>query len=103
IEAWARLLTGYCTDVRAGQTVAIQGGTPAEPLLRAVYREVVARGAHPVMLPALPGLSDELLATGSDDQLEWISPLERFTREVADRSFAVPARTNTRAAAGVDP
>jgi len=36
IEKWAEVLTGYCVDVRPGETVAISGGVAAEPLLRAV-------------------------------------------------------------------
>ena len=102
-ETWAKTLVGYSVDVQPGQTVAISGGTVAEPLLRALFREVLARGAFPVPLPALPGLAAELLRSGTDEQLRFISPLERFAREEADVAITVLAETNTKALSQVDP
>ena len=52
MEQWAKVLVGYSIDVQPGETVAILGGTTAEPLLRAIYREVIARGGLPIMLPS---------------------------------------------------
>ncbi len=103
IDSWAKVLTGYCTDVRPGQKVAIQGDIPAEPLLRAIYREVVAAGGLPVMLPTFPGLQADLLVVGNDQQLGFISSIERFTRDEADVSIRVLAESNTRSASDVDP
>ncbi|HEV2067958.1 MAG TPA: aminopeptidase [Thermomicrobiales bacterium] len=100
---WAKALTGYSVEVQPGQTVAIAGGIAGAPLLREIYREVVARGGYPVMLPTLDGIQAELLLNGNDDQLEFISPVERFVREQADVVINVLADTNTRDMAGVDP
>ena len=44
MEPWASVLVGYSIDVQPGEVVAITGGTAAEPLLRAVYREVITKG-----------------------------------------------------------
>ena len=103
IGTWARVLVDYSTEVQAGETVAISGGVAAEPLLRALYREVLARGAHPVLLPAFPELQADLLAAGSDEQLRYVSPLERFVRAEANVAIAVAAATNTKAFSGVEP
>ncbi len=102
-EIWAKTLVGYSVEVQPGQTVAISGGTAAEPLLRGIYREVLTRGGYPVPLPLLPGLATDLLRDGTDDQLRFISPLERFVREEADVAITVMAETNTRALSQVDP
>jgi aminopeptidase len=102
-EIWAKALTGYSVDVKPGQTVAITGGVAAEPLLRAVYREVLARGGYPLMLPAFDGVSTDLLTRGSDEQLAFISPIERFLRTEADVTITVLAETNTKSRSGVDP
>ena len=103
IDSWAKVLAGYCVGVKPGDRVAISGEIAAEPLLRAVHREVIAAGGSPVLLPVLPGLQAELLGTGLDHQLEYISPLERFMREEADASIRVSAETNTRGASQIDP
>ena len=105
IALWAKTLVDYSvgTKIEPGQTVAIVGGVAAEPLLRAIYREVVLRGAFPVMLPAFSGLAANLLGLGSDEQLAYISPIERFVREQADVLISVQAETNTKSLSAVDP
>ena len=103
MEKWAKVMVGYSIDVQPGETVAIQGGVAAEPLLRAIYREVIAKGGLPVMIPTFSGLAAELIAAGTDEQLGYVSPVERFGREQADAMIVVSAETNTRASSGVDP
>jgi aminopeptidase len=100
---WAKALTGYSVEVEPGQVVAISGGSAADPLLQEIYREVVERGAHPVMVPSVRGGASTLLKQGSDAQLEFISPVERFVREEADIVINIMAETNTRSMAQVDP
>jgi aminopeptidase len=102
-EKWAAALVGFSVEVKPGNTVAISGGVAAEPLLRAIYKEVVKRGGYPVMLPSFSGLNADLLNFGDDEQLAYISPIERFVREQADVAVFVIADTNTKALSGVDP
>jgi aminopeptidase len=103
LATWARALAGYSVEVKPGQTVTIAGGVAAAPLLRALYREVLGRGAHPILLPTLPDAAADLLALGSDAQLARISPVERFVREQADVTIQVLAETNTKTMSAVDP
>ena len=100
---WAKALAGYSVEVQPGQVVAISGGQAAEPLLQEVYREVIERGGHPVMVPSLRGAATTLLKKGSDEQLQYISPIERFVREEADVVINVMVETNTRNLAEVEP
>jgi aminopeptidase len=103
MERWASVLVGYSIDVQPGEVVAITGGIAAEPLLRAIYREVVKKGGLPVVVPTFSGLTPELVANGSDDQLSYVSPAEQFGRENADAMISVAAETNTRNSSSVDP
>lgn len=103
MTTWAETLVRYSVDVKPGQTVAIVGGVSAEPLHRALYSEVVAAGGHPVMLPLFSGLSASLLEHGTDDQLNWISPIDQLLRLDADVVINVFAETNTKSLSGVDP
>ncbi|MFL5758318.1 MAG: aminopeptidase [Thermomicrobiales bacterium] len=102
-EKWAAALVGFSVVVEPGQTVAISGGVAGEPLLRAIYAEVVKRGGYPVMLPSFSGLNADLINHGTDEQLAYLSPVERFVREQADVAVFVIADTNTKALSGVDP
>ena len=103
LETWARTLVDYSVRVRPGDRVAITGGVAAEPLFRALFEAVIERGAFPVMLPTLPGFAPYLLEHGSDEQLQFISPVERFMREETDVLIVVTAETNTRAMSAVPP
>jgi aminopeptidase len=102
-EKWAKALVGYSVEVEPGQTVAITGGVAAQPLLREVYREVLARGGYPVMVPVLDGIDAELLLHGNDDQLNYTTPIEHFIREQADVMINIRAETNTKRLSAVDP
>ena len=100
METWARTLVTYSLAVQPGDTVAIQGGTAAAPLLRAVYAEVVRAGGRPVVVPFLSGTQTELLRNGNDEQLQWVSPIERWVREEADCVLTIGAEENTRSSSG---
>jgi aminopeptidase len=103
IDAWAQTLVTYSTRVQPGDTVAIVGNVAGRPLLQAVHREVLHAGGLPTVIPILPELHGDLLATGSDEQLAWISPVDRWCREEADVLIRVMAEENTKALSAIDP
>ena len=102
-DRWANVLVDYSTEVTAGDQVAITGGVTAEPLLRAIYRAVLRKGAHAVLVPTFTEAQTDLFTIASDEQLAFISPLEQWTREEATVTIDVLASTNTRGLTSVDP
>jgi aminopeptidase len=103
MEKWAGVLVDYSVAVQPGDVVGITGGVAAEPLLRAVYAAVVARGGKPVLVPVFNGLTASLIATGTDEQLTALSPLEQFLRSEANVLISISAETNTKSSSSVDP
>jgi aminopeptidase len=102
-DRWASVLVNYSTEVKPEDQVAISGGVAAEPLLRAIYREVLRKGAHAVLMPSFSEAQADLFNNASDEQLAFISPLERWLREDATVTIDVEASTNTRALSALDP
>jgi aminopeptidase len=102
-ERWADILVDYSTAVVPGDQVAIAGGVAAEPLLSAIHRAALRRGAHPVLVPAFTDTESDLLEIASDDQLAFVSPIERWARAEATVSIDVLASTNTRASSAIAP
>jgi len=102
-ENLAKILVGYSTAVQPGEVVSIDGEIGAEPLLRAVYEEVLKAGAHPMLNVALDGVAASYYALASDEQLEWISPLTRWMAEEADVRIGIGASANTRELSAVPP
>lgn len=103
IDRWAKTLVRYCLAVQPGQLITIAATPAAEPLVRAVYREVLRAGGHPVPQIHLPSLTEVALEEGSDEQLTWISPTDRLLAERADARLTISSETNTRRLSGVDP
>ncbi|HQY30312.1 MAG TPA: aminopeptidase [Thermomicrobiales bacterium] len=103
IDKWAQVLVHYSTGVQPGDRVMITGGVAAEPLLRAIYREVLRVGGLPTIVPTFPEWHGDLLANGNDEQLAYISPIDRFGRAEADVLIRVLADTNGRLPAAVTP
>ena len=102
-DRWARVLIDYSTEVTTGDQVAISGGVAAEPLLRAIYRAALRKGAHPVLLPSFGEAQADFFTLASDEQLAHISPLERWLREEVTVTIDVLASSNTRALSAIDP
>ena len=48
-DALAQILVRYSTNVKKGETVVVQGSSTAEPLVQAVYEEVLRAGGLPVV------------------------------------------------------
>ena len=103
IEKWAHTLVHYCLYVKPGETVAIYTTPLAEPLVEAVYRELLQVGAYPLPIIGLGYLDEILLREGNDEQLKWISPLASTLAETIDARLYIGAQSNTKALSGIDP
>ncbi len=102
-ERLAKILVGYSTEVKEGEIVSIDGESAAEPLLMAVYEEVLKVGAHPILNVSLDGQAAAYYRHASDSQLDWISPVSEWLLDHADVRIAIGASTNTRELSAVPP
>jgi aminopeptidase len=103
VDALARILVRYSTRVGEGDTCVIEGTSPAEPLVAAVYEQVLEAGGHPVLAMAFDGQPAAYFRNASGAQLDWVSPLSRWAAEESDCRIAIGAETNTRQLSGVAP
>jgi len=80
------------------------GGMPeAAPLLLSIYEEVLRAGGHPHLLLSLPGAEEAFYRLATDEQLDFVSPLQSMIFEQFDVSITVISDHNTRELSGVDP
>jgi aminopeptidase len=103
VEGLAKILVGYSTQVKEGEVVSIDGDSAAEPLLLAVYEEVLKAGAHPILNVSLDGQAAVYYKQAADAQLEWVSPTSEWLLDNADVRIAVGASANTRELSAVPP
>lgn len=98
----ARLLVVYSAGIEPDDQVFIEAEVAAEPLVRALFEEILAAGAHPQLLLSLEGLSTStgldstFLAHASEGQLAQTSPLVSYAYQSYDCRIKIHASKNTR-------
>src|SRR5262249_35970851 len=103
IDRLARVLVHYSLNVKKGQLVRIAGPALASAHIVAAYREILDAGAHPDVRVGVDGLEETYLKHASDEQLTFISDLERMAFEKFDADLRFLGSTNTRALTRVPP
>jgi aminopeptidase len=103
VEALAQILVRYSTKVAPGDACVIQSTSAAEPLVQAVYEEVLRAGGLPVMQLTTEGAQAALYDLAGDDQLDWVPPTSEWAAENADVRVAIMADVNPRELSRVDP
>jgi aminopeptidase len=116
IERLARTLVTYSVAVQPGDTVGLLGDTSGMPLVQAVYKEVIRAGGNCVTVLADGGkpfaegvlgadsvMGDFFLRNASEDQLKWVSPLERWLVEDCKVTISIRSSSNTRRSSSIDP
>ena len=102
-KKYAKILVEYSTDVKKGDLVIISSDTQAQPLILAVYEEVLKKGAYPELKLGLEGQKEIFFRTASDEQLEYISPILELEYDKADKFIAIGAPYNTKNLAKIQP
>ena len=103
IERWAHTLVHYSLNAKAGETISIRATPLAEPLVGAIYRQLLQVGATPLVLIELESLEEILLREGTDEQLTTPAPLSALVAEHIDAQLTIASKSNTRALSGIQP
>jgi aminopeptidase len=102
-DALAQILVQYSTGVKKGDVCVIQSTTAAEPLVNAVYEEILRAGGHPVLSLSTEDAAASFFEIATDEQLDFVAPPARWAAEESDVRIALLADTNPRALSQVDP
>jgi aminopeptidase len=97
------LIVNYSLGLEADKVLRIDAPPVAAPLATEVYRAALAASAHPYVHVELERLPELLIAEGSDEQLDFVSPIARAELELVDAIVTVWSESNTRALSRADP
>jgi len=103
VEKLARVLIHYSLQIRRGQQLRIAGSALAAPHIAAAYREALQAGAHPTVRVSIDGLEEAYYKHATDEQLRFVSELDRRELDVLDAELRYLGAYNTRALTRVDP
>ncbi len=97
------LIVGYSVGLKPGQIIRIDSPTVATPLAEELYRAALRAGGYPYPSIELESLPEILVAEGSGDQLDFVSPVAEAEIERVDAIVTIWAERNTRAFTSADP
>jgi len=103
VEALAEILTQYSIPVQKGWKVSIEAAPVAEPLMVALYRHCLERGANVKLLPILESAEPVFFELASDEQLDFVWEPDRWMVENLDARFRILSETNTKRLSRADP
>jgi aminopeptidase len=103
IQKLADVLVHYSLEIKPGDHLALGAHTPAEELALAVYKSALLAGAHVHWNLTFPGAREILLNHASDEQLDFVSPIEKFIDHECNAHLFLEAPHNTRSMSGTDP
>ena len=66
----AKLLVDYSVFVKPNEKVIISGGIEAQDFITVLYKEVILKGAHPILRVNLPGLTPFFYKYAKKHQIE---------------------------------
>lgn len=92
----AKLAVNYSIFVKPGEKVIISGGSEAIPFLVELYKEIILKGAHPIVKIDLPGVSDFFYKYASKEQIERFPKEFMETVKKADKYIGVVSDRNTK-------
>ena len=103
-DAFANLLCDWCLDAHERDYVLVFTTPRAAPLVRALHRGLITRGAWPPGVRiAIPGLAEDFYRHAPDELLDSFPPQDLAEMEGADAYLRIDAPENTRALTGIDP
>jgi aminopeptidase len=96
VERFAKLLIEYSTRIQPGDRVLIEAETPAEPLVRELYKRILEVGGHPHLDIKFPSLEATLLRLGNDAQLDYVPPFRMMAYENFESRIRIQSKSNTK-------
>ncbi len=103
LDRLARVLVRYSNNIKRGDNALIMGAACCEPLMVAIYREVLAVGGHPWVRIFSEACKEVHIKEGSEEQLSYSSPFDKALIDRCNAFFTLWGEDNTRAMTNADP
>ncbi|MEW5871758.1 MAG: aminopeptidase [Chloroflexota bacterium] len=102
-ENLAKILVNHSIQVKPGDWVFILFNTAALPLARETLRNVLRAGGHANLILEDDDMREITLSESSDEQLDWISPVETVVYDKVNAAINLRAATNSHTLTNIAP
>lgn len=99
----AKLVVNYSVFVKENENVVISGSAEAQDFIIALYKEVLLKGAHPILKVTFPGLSPFFYKYAKEHQIEKFPDHLDYTVKKAQKYIGIDTESNTRELTSIDP
>lgn len=99
----AKILVEHSTKIKKDEKVMIRGEPAAASLLLEVYKQVILKGAYPIMNIGVEGAGYIYFKHASQEQLMKRPAIAIYEAQQADAVISIGADYNTRELANIDP
>ena len=103
IQKLAKVLVNYSVFVKPNENVIISGSILAKDLLLAICKEVILSGAHPIMMPRLPGIAPFFYKYANKEQIEKFPHHFDYVVKNSQKYIGVYCPENTKELSNCDP
>ena len=84
-EKYAKVLVDYSVKVQKGELTVIRTDSYlSHPLVKEIYKQVLLKGAYPVIRTGVEGLTETFIKNATDEQLEYIDPMTELEYDKAN-------------------
>lgn len=102
-EKYAGVLVEHSVNVQKGDLVIIRAEShQATPLIKEIYKQILMRGANPVLRIGLECTKELFIKYANDEQLEYIDPMTELEYDEADKLISIGAPSNVKNMAKAD-
>jgi len=108
VDRMAAVLVHHSARIKPGDRVLIEAEPPAEPLVRALFREILLAGGHPHLLVSLAGqttmtgVDDVFLKYANEAQLDFPATFYNLVYEQFESRIRVHSVSNSKLLMGSD-
>lgn len=103
IQKAAKIIVDYSTKVKKGEYVQIIADYAAKDIVLEVYKQVLLKGAYPLVHLSVPGMAYTYYKHATDEQLKHFPKLAMHEMKNTDAVIFIGASSNTKELANIDP
>jgi aminopeptidase len=103
VQKLAKLIVDYSLFVKKGERVIISGAEEAREFVIALYKEVILRGAHPILRFRPSGLSNFFYKHANKEQIEKFPDEFDYIVKNAQKYIGISTEYNTKELTSCDP
>ncbi len=103
IEKFAQILVNHSAKIQPGDRVLIESTTAAEPLVRALYANILELGGHPHLELEFPDQTALFYQHANPSQLDFTPTFRKLAYDEFESRIRIHSETNPRALTHISP